>query len=281
MVSIVKKKEKRITERDLKILKFIGCEMGFALTSHVTIQYFTNSKVASRRLKVLREKGLLYHVERPSNKAGRSEYAFYLSEKGKKLITDKKDIHKVALKELSHTLLINEFVMSIRKELKGTNFNFEYVKDLQLKEASQFESYLDDNGHFLKVMYPDIIFCISNNENKKVLFFVEVERGTISIDSNTTTSITEKIEVMSEYFDHYVYKYFNEVFDYDFQGFRYLIVTSGNISRVKKIRECVSRLDQDLGFVWLTSTNSINEKGVLKNVWQTANKNDDKKYSIL
>lgn len=278
---VLSKKKNSLTDRDIEILNFIGCEMGFALTSHIAIPFFTNAQVASRRLKILREKGLLYHIERPSNKAGRSEYAFYLSEKGKELIANKQEIQKVALKELGHTLLINEFIMSVRKELLGTDFNFEYVKDLQLREASQFENFLETNGQFLKVMYPDIVFCISNKENKKILFFVEVERGTISIDSNKTTSITEKIEVMSEYFDHYVYKYFNEIFNYDFQGFRYLIVTTGNNRRVKKIKECVSKLDQDLGFVWITSTNSINEKGVLKNVWQTANKKDNKKYSIL
>lgn len=281
-LSKLKKRKSSITERDLQILKFIGCEMGFALTSHIAIKFFPNRKVASRRLKALCENGLLFHIERATNRVGRSEYVFYLSERGKEVIKGKfnESILNISLKELNHTLLANEFIMAIDKDLLKKDLRFKYMKDVHLRDASIFEEYLKENGNLLKVMFPDIVFCLSNNENKKILFFVEVERGTISINSDKSTSIIEKVEVMSEYFDHYVYKFFNEVFNFDFQGFRYLIVTSGNEKRIRKIREQTDKLNQDTGFVWITTSNQISDKGVFNKIWSKADIKENELHSI-
>lgn len=283
MILPVNKKKKNLTDRDYSILKFIGYEMGYATTSHVASTLFPNQKVASRRLKILREKGLLYHIERTTNNVGRSEYAYYLSESGRVLITKEKNIPvlKVAFKELAHTLLINEFIITLKGNIKKLDLTCKYLKDVHLREDNLFENYLLNNGHYLKTMYPDIVISVSNSEGKKILFFVEIERCTIPIDSQYSTSIKEKVEVMADYFDHYAYQYFNDLFKYDFQGFRYLIVTSGNDKRIKKIKESCSKLQEDLSFVWLTSTDMVSSKGVNARIWEKADINDNKKYSII
>lgn len=273
----------QLTQRDFELLRCIGYKLGFALTSHVAKLLFPNRKVASRRLLMLKKEGYLHYIVRPSTEKGRTEYTYFITQKTASLICENSNQKPSipALKELAHTLLINEFIVSLELASKRDGLEFEYVKDDYLRKNSRFEKFIQATGSQVQVMYPDIVFCLKNSDGRKALFLVEAERETLLLKSTKTTSIKEKVITMANYLDYNCQVFFNELFGYSFTGFRYLILTSGHKERIKNIISACSQANQDFGFTWITSIDGMTEKNVFNSIWCKLDPNDSKLYSLI
>jgi len=272
----------KLTERDNNIFATIQAS-GFATTAQIAkCCDFPNEKVASRRLHMLSKSGgYLYHIERPSEQ-GKGEYVYYLSPKGLDLTGAKsKTSHAPSLKNLSHTLSINDFVGNLKSACEKNGIRLNYILDSFLREEDRFNKYLQKSGSYLKTMYPDIVFALQNQQGKKALFLVEVEMSTISVKSQYSTSIKEKVLTMAAYFDRYVFHFFNQIFEADFSGFRYLILTAGNRARINKIISACHERDQDFDFVWIAPIEAVSEQSILKCIWRKMNPEDQNQYCII
>jgi len=271
----------KLNERDMNILKSIREQLIFAQTSHIAKLFFPNSKVASRRLHLFVKAGYLEFLERPTTCRGRGEYVYFLSSKAHKdLFKNTVKRSKIpAIKELAHTLMINDVIVNMIISAKSTGYKIQYFTDRFLRDNNRFENYIRENGSFEKAMYPDITFVLTKRD-KKALLLVEIDRATMAIQSNRSTSIKEKIETMASYLDEQVYTYFNTLFNYGFKGFRYLIISSGARKRPEQIINSCKSADEDYSFVWLTHFDRIDENVLVQPIWSIMRNGSEQEFSL-
>jgi len=269
----------KLTQRDLHVLSMVK-NLAFALTSQVARLFFPNEKVASRRLHKLSRAGFINHIEMPSMTKGKGEFAYYLSLKGCRQ-TDGSAVQPSSIKDLSHTLCVNGFIVETILECRKAYLEIEFIKDAFLRKAKRFEAFIRAKSVHTKTMFPDVVLSIRNENGRKALFFVEVERATIPIESRRFTSIKEKVEIMAAYIDNGVFGFFNDVFNADFSGFRYLILTSGGEERISNIISACYDEKQDLDFVWLAPFDSITKGLIAEAIWRRLNMDDKNFYSIF
>lgn len=267
-----------LTGRDIQTLSLIG-GFGFAVTSHVIGLLYPSYKSGIRRLNFLVKSGYLSCLKQPAMDIGRPEHIYYVSAKGANEIGMEKNVAP-NIKEINHSLMINSLEYCLRRACLSSGLKVNCIRDRYLKENRRFEQYITKNWEGVDVMFPDLVFYLENTEGKKLLFFAEIDR-TISISNSAGTSIKDKVAVMSKYFDNYIYKFFNDIFEYDFHGFRYLISTRGEKDRIDKIISLHSNTNQNYDFIWLVNMDKITADTIFKPIWRKLTPSDKNLYSII
>lgn len=280
----------KLTHRDMTVFASIA-KMRYLTASQISLLHFPNQRKARRRLRILYEAGYLKRFERPNLEAvGRGEYVYYLSAKGGKEVgenTNRFRRHRKSLQIIEHHLLINDFRICTGIACQGSEFFCGFIAEYDRS---------DNNGNRLakkttdwvvipetkeRIRFtPDAAFYIGNSEGKKLLFFLEVDRGTENVRaSGKNKGFAERIRAYKLYIESKGYRRYCKEFEYDFKGFRLLIVT--NIPhRLKELKKIATEVDPR-GFVWLCLQQDVTCGTVFSTIWHMAKPDDEELHSIV
>jgi len=232
-----------LTSRKLALLK-LTAEYRVLLTAQVAFLSGTGQRAAEKATQMLRDQGYLTfsHYEFEGNR-GRPRGVCSLTDRGAELLQRKSLIdaeipnHRMTGEEIvhvSHELLINWFRIHL---LQIDN----HIPDLHTEFISATTPYQPLNENGLPMIadrvsgddaddgfIPDGVFSIRNEQqNKRLLFFLEVDLSTESIVSaQNHVSISQKIRSYRSYFQTKGYKRYEKMWMEDLDGFRVLFLTN-------------------------------------------------------
>jgi len=268
--------------RKLEFLKLIA-EYRVLLTAQVALLSGTGQRAAEKTTQMLRHRGYLTfsHYDFEGNR-GRPKGVCSLTEEGAELLKREGLIiseipnHRMTGEEIvhgSHELLINWFRIHL---LQIDN----HIPDLQTEFISATTPYQPLNENGLPMIadrvsgddaddgfIPDGVFCIRNEQqNKQLLFFLEVDRSTESIVSvQNPVNISQKIRSYRSYFQTKGYKRYEKKWMENLDGFRVLFLT--NTPQRKESICGFLRTNSSLNFVWITDKEQMFRHGVSASIW--------------
>jgi len=129
---------------------------------------------------------------------------------------------------------------------------------------------------------PDAVFSISDTtQDKTVLFFLEVDRGTeiLASPKRTATDIRQKILNYGVCFDTCAYQKYEELWNCQLNGFRLLFVTD-SIVRLSNLCTLVQAMAPS-DYIWLTTADRMFEDGISAEIWARGGRLDASPHSIL
>ncbi|MFC1735281.1 replication-relaxation family protein [Candidatus Hydrogenedentota bacterium] len=249
--------------------------------TQITSLLFKNKKAARRRINRLGDMGLLENVGF-SRTGGRDETLYSVSPRGASLLreenvlpckTPNKWITREGVFAVDHQILMNwfhvhlEYVarqfdnMECNVLTENSPFHLKESGDVPVISVPAPDS--DDNTK-AKSFVPDATFSLTDNKQEKtVLFFLEVDRGTESLDG--PEGFAQKIINYKHYFRSERYKYYERICLRELNGFRLLVLT-----HVAKNEVRISRLVREMSpssFVWVTSAEKMFEQGLAAKIW--------------
>jgi hypothetical protein len=275
----------RFIPRDISVMTGI-LKYRLLTTTMAAILYFSSIKTAKRRLRMLNEVGLLGRFARHAVGVGRSEYVYFVTQKGVSFLID----NGVALtsscepKRLSsgnhgfieHMLGINEFLVRLEAACaRDGGFISEFrlcdrIPGAGLRsQRSDADMTLHSTGDI--DLIADAVFSIENNFGKKLLFFLEYDRGTEIVGNASVASsgtISDKIRRYITAYDSEEYTKFNALFNHEFRSFRTLFVTTSG-KRAENIIATAEQAEAE-GIIWVTSMDAIINTGILGDNWRVA-----------
>lgn len=286
-----------LTKKDLSFLYLIA-EYIILLADQIALLNFTKKRMVQRRISKLSKLNLVNVIPRTFGASiGRPENIISLNENGLKVLKEEKLIDpKIPLercnvdnsKTIEHELLINWSRIHsqyIRKKLPYLKIDFISSKTPFLPIRSNglpliSESFSVKNSHINFI--PDGVFYINNeNQNKSLLFFLEVDRGTESLKSNNSNSnnILSKIKNYRIYFYSGKYKRYQKKWNTLFNGFRLLFLTNSP-ERSKSISNLVNT-EKTNDFIWIADQYDMFKKGLGGKIWARGGRNNAPQQSIL
>jgi len=129
---------------------------------------------------------------------------------------------------------------------------------------------------------PDAAFSISDaTQDKTVLFFLEVDRGTEAAASprRKPTDIRRKILNYGICFDTCTYKKYEGLWNCRLNGFRLLFVTD-SAARLSQLCSLVQAMPPS-DYIWLTTAKRMFEDGIGAEIWVRGGRLDASLHSIL
>jgi len=275
------------TRTNLELLELIA-EYRLLFTSQVALLTGTGLRGAQKKIKWLRNQGYLvssYHDFKGFQ--GRPENVWSLSTRGADLLRNEGLIDSEMAKDrmtaegithVDHELLVNwfrihllqvdNFLPDLETEFISPNTPFRPLSNDGRPLIADRAGDGDDDSWFI----PDGVFTIeSKQQNKRVLFFLEVDRTTESIrSSKNSVNISQKIVCYHRYFRTAAYKRYEEKWMVYLNGFRVLFLTN-TAQRKDSICSFIGT-NPALGFVWITDTEQMFLKGVTARIWARGGK---------
>ena len=236
-----RRKRVRLWGRDQRILEDL--KHGFYSLSQIARLHFTTRKKAAERMKLLADGNFVKRFPNPlfPEKHGKAEFIYY----------DKNRRLPRGYRWLSHSLCTTEFKVHLFTWLRST-------PDLAgvFFHASQIPRLLDGN------LRPDGAFTLEKDE-KKLLYFLEVDSGSESLRSSSGYEVTEKLDLYGDYFDTAEYQ---RDFRWlgEFRGFRVTILFTSE-ERLRHFQVITQARDAD--FVLLSTMELLEEQGFSGGVW--------------
>jgi hypothetical protein len=129
---------------------------------------------------------------------------------------------------------------------------------------------------------PDGVFSItSKKQNKRLLFFLEVDMGTESLMSSrsTTDTISQKIHNYKAYYLSKKYERYEKRWGCSFNGFRVLFMTNTTSRRLTLSRFISS--DRSNDFIWITDQDQMFQHGIGGEIWTRGGDISSSPKSIL
>ena len=274
-----------ITPKEQSILKLLA-EYRILLTRQIAIIEGVGLRASQKKLFVLQNKEMVNIYHRPlCGNQGRPDKIYTISSKGINYLKDCRilnnttSIHRIAAIEsgnLEHEILINWFrihLQHIDKCLPDLETEFISASSLFLSSRKNGQPLIaeevaidDSNEEFI----PDGVFSILNRkQNKRLLFFLEVDMSTEAIKSSnySTTTIAQKVVNYQTYFSSKQYKRYEKKWNCEFNGFRCLILTNTQ-SRKEVIANHLKEL-KTVDFIWITDQDQMFKQGVSSKMWIT------------
>ena len=128
---------------------------------------------------------------------------------------------------------------------------------------------------------PDGVFALER-KGKKALFFLEIDRGT-EVVSDMSRGVLKALHFYSNYLLEGKYNRYAKDFEVEiFRGFRVLFITTSAL-RVTNIRNAASVMKvpgKAKQFIWLSTFEKINDKGVFGPAWESSDMEDKQVYQI-
>lgn len=270
---------------DISILQTVA-EYRVLTVAQIVTLLFSSRQVAGRRLRRMKEKGLLSLSPRSlSGARGRPENVISVTPDGTKKLRDggilpgRTTHDRVGINKLhcvEHQLLVNWFriyTLQIPKACPNLSVTF-------LSPISPFA--FDGNAlpivsceipNMIHAMNParftpDGAFCITReSDGKSLLFMLEADNSTESIVSSKydRRHIRKKIENYRVYLGRGLYQKYSDLFAREFRGFRVLFLAS-----TEKRHNQLCRAIRDLypsDFVWLSTRKRVSGCGVDAAAW--------------
>ncbi|MEX2389219.1 MAG: replication-relaxation family protein [Phycisphaeraceae bacterium] len=129
---------------------------------------------------------------------------------------------------------------------------------------------------------PDGVFYLERRHPPKaLLFFLEVDRGTEPLTSNTnrTRSIQRKVQRYQHYFANVGYWRYARHWNRSFKGFRLLLLTDSS-ARLASLCDRVAAMPPH-DFVWLTDIEWLRGYGLEAPIWLAGGRRSAGRWSIL
>ena len=290
----------RLKTKDVELLKMVS-EFRVLTIPQITALCFSREKVAQRRIKQLESEGLIENrLKRLGKSKGRPQNIYSLGEHGFDLLKEKnvlslghefKQIDINSILCLDHQLMLNWFrihlaqIEKVIHHLKihfiSSNSPFSLKKDNKLPFIYDKIPQHNSQKKFNRFI-PDGVFSITDTKAKRsILFFLEVELGNEALASpcKKKNDIRQKILNYQTYFKLKMYKKFDEVWNYRFNGFR-LLFFCNSLERMNSV--CDLTLDMPPSdFIWVTDLSKMFQNGLSAQIWTRGGNQNKKPESIL
>ncbi|MBN4081379.1 replication-relaxation family protein [Caldithrix abyssi] len=275
-------KNYRLTERDLKVPELLK-DYRILTTSQIQRLLYPSLQKTSTRLLRLYKNKIVKRFPYPvlMSEGGKGEFIYHIKRKP-----------KISLMAVQHTIHLNDiridFELACRKldHIDLVAFIAEY-KGMVNKEGwprRVVEDGVNDIDNFDRKVsiIPDAVICLENKQTKKrALFMLELDMGSQKLQSGDPGcySVLKKLMLYKQYLDSQGFERYNEMFKYQFRGFRVLTVMNNprriQITRRELTNNGIHR------FIWFTEMNRINTNTLFEKIWMRTNVGDDNRYSIL
>jgi len=129
---------------------------------------------------------------------------------------------------------------------------------------------------------PDAAFSICDaTQDKTVLFFLEVDRGTeiLASPKRTPTDIRQKILNYGVCFNTCAYKKYESRWNCQLNGYRLLFVTD-SVARLSTLCSLVQAMPPS-DYIWFTTADRMFEDGISAEIWARGGRLDASPQSIL
>ena len=291
------KKVFKFTERDSQILLTLY-KHRFLTISQLQGVHFPSLQTAYRRLRVLREAGLVSSFTVPNI----DESIFAVAGKGMTPVAASLGVNPEDLKWtdtkarpkdyyfMRHFLAINDFRIALKvacdeSQLKLLGFIPDYYGEKT--DRGGVTKYIKDVICDIAVERkeishtPDGVFALEKN-NKAALFFLEIDRGT-EVVSNADKGVLKSLRFYLSYLLDGKYQRYAKDFKVEsFKGFRSLYVTTSDI-RLQNIRQATETLNippKAKRFHWITTFERLERNGAFGSIWVSIDPNDSHNYQI-
>lgn len=275
-----------LTARDLEVPELVQ-NYRYLTTSQIkTLLYPSIQKTQTRMLKIYKS-GLVKRFPFPIliREGGKGEYVYHLGK-----------LPRLSFSKLVHTVRLNDIRIAFEKGCQNSGiiqlveFIPEYKKMSIRPKNNEHKGYDGsedkeeawDKLTTKKHIIPDGVMCMENpSRQKRALFFIEVDLGSEKI---TTTkkdqySLMKKMLVYREWLREKNHSPYCKYFDYDFKGFRVLVIMN-NQTRIRKLRKelCKNNIRK---FIYITEQTEIKSESILKHIWQIPGTDNKNGYSII
>lgn len=280
---------KELSQSDIQALYSIFDFRAISI-SQLTILCNASQQMIRRRIRAFEKMGLIEITTRGFGKAmGRPEKVVFLSFEGLKYLQRSSMVDKnVSIDENSmmnsrfveHQLMLNWIRLHL---MQLDHPRYELSLDF-LSPVLHSESYRIriENKRIGTSLIPDGIFSITHNtQNRSLLFFLEIDRGTETLVSRNplVKDIRNKIIGYQEIFSTKIYKNFERSFGSDFKGFRVLFVSASE-KRFEQINRLIRGIPQT-DFVWNSIFEIIRQQGIFDQIWVKGGNVGGELFSIL
>jgi hypothetical protein len=290
-------------KRQRDILGFLN-ERTWVSTLDIVSLFIPNLKYCRRVMAELCIRNLVKQVQCPVDSLKGPGLCFYaLLPDGAKLINFPHIQHREPRPPTSlnllHYYIINAFLTGIHvlaKQHAGLVINTMSEKQIRSHNGFQTEFHHRSSGAanaFFAI--PDFVFAIGDGVGKS-LFFGEADTCSenLSFSAATSKTIANKFKTFSAYKELEMHEFFAGSFEYEFSGFTYLHITTGDENRLKHLVQLCRQIG-GLEDVLLTSADRIlperswNGKGeltlsydrLIAPVWIRVGDTSGKRSSIL
>lgn len=287
----------RFGERDSQILLTLY-KHRFLTISQVQRVHFPSQQTAYRRMRILRQAGLVSAFTVPNI----GECIYSVARKGMISVSASLGVEPVELKWtdiktkpkdyyfMRHFLGINDFRISLSRACSNSEVSLmgfipdyygerttdggvaKYIKDVVCDIASERK----DVSHT-----PDGVFALERN-GKTALFFLEIDRGT-EVVSNAERGVLKSLRFYVNYLLEGKFQRYAKDFQVEsFRGFRSLYVTS-SATRLENIRRATDALNisqKAKRFHWISTFERVNEKSIFEPIWVSIDPHDPHTYQI-
>ena len=275
MMSSFNQKNINLTARDLKVPELVQ-DYRYLTTSQIqTLLYPSIQKTQTRMLKMYKS-GLVKRFPFPVliREGGKGEYVYHLGK-----------LPRFSFSKLVHTVRLNDIRIAFEKGCSNSGiiqlveFIPEYKKMSIRPSKNENKGY---DGNEDKHIIPDGVMCMENPSRKKrALFFIEVDLGSEKI---TTTkkdqySLLKKMLVYREWLKEKNHRAYCKYFDYDFKGFRVLVIMN-NQTRIKKLRDELTKKNIKK-FIYFAEQSAIMPQAIFEYIWCKTDVADKRSYSII
>lgn len=287
----------KMTERDGEVLLSVY-KHRFLTVTQIQRLHFPSMQTAYRRIRLLRTEGLLTDFTIPNideavitvARKGLCEIAALLGVEQTELRwTDTKNKPRDYY-FMRHFLAINDFRIQLAMDCVNSGIRLlGFIPDYfgERTKAGGTIKYIKDIVCDIETSRPEIshtpdgVFALERN-GKAALFFVEIDRGTEGI-SDPEKGVLKAVRFYAQYLVTGKYQRYADDFNTaPFKGFRTLFVTT-SAKRIDNIRSVVADADIPAKaklFVWLSTFEKINEKGIFAPIWVSSDLYDTRSYRI-
>jgi len=280
---------KDLSKKDIEILNLLS-DYSILTISQLASLCFPSRQVTRKKTKDLARKRLIELIHRDfSHITGRSENIVRLSPKSLKLLSESEYRDReipsqlsfgTGLHDIEHQLLINWVRLHLDfMERKASHIKVNFLSP-QLHQ-NLYQISIEDSG-LSSSLIPDGIFSLSNTQqNRALLFFLEVDMGTETLSSSRTETknVRKKILAYQHIFREMLYKKFENSLQASFTGFRTLFLAD-TTTRLKQLCQLTQSI-RSTDFIWLTDKESLFSNGISDRIWVKGGKEDKEQYSIL
>jgi hypothetical protein len=287
----------KLTPKDRSLLLHIA-KYRILLIDQIALLNNIGKRTVQKKVNALFTNGILnlsprnYGINR-----GRPENICSLSERGVKLLQREnfippnipiQRITTEGLYNIEHELLVSWFqIHLVQISQKSSDLATEFLSSkspfLPLRKngmpaISDNIRRSEQNIEFI----PDGVFSIASKEqNKSLLFFLEVDMGSESLNSSSLNSnnISTKIKNYRAYFQSQIYKRYETRWNTKFNGFRLLFLTNTTSRRLTLSRFIFSDMTND--FIWITDQDQMFQHGIGGKIWTQGGDASSSPKSIL
>jgi len=261
-----------------------------------------NKPTVRKRIRDLRKEGFVEVISNEFGQSfGRPESLIGLTEQGADNLKENRllaehvpyeNIGSVSPRFINHQLLLNWFRIHLeqtRQTIEGLRIRFLAYNSALVPRGSDGCVITADCSPIgrktvREVRFtPDGVFATTHsNENKILLFFLEVDCGTETLSSpqRDMKDIRQKILKYQWYFQSLKYKRYEAIFETShLRGFRVLFLTktAGRLAALCKLTQEM----QPSRFVWLTEQQRMFNDGISANIWARGGNLHATQQSIL